>query len=993
MWIKKSVSIFLVCIITLGMITHVKGEAYASCEPLHDIRDDMISYAGYAPDDEVTFVVEVEGDPVLAGKEASALGTDYIDTVGGKEKEDVILSAQANVLGAINNEFDDTKVEAVYTMLFNGFAIKSAYGDMEEIKAIDGVKNVYVLPDIKLEPHLSESVEMIGSVSEMSKAYTGRGQLVAVIDTEFDTKHEFFAASPENPLFATKETMGEYIKDKELITSDASRVYVNQKIPFAYDYFDNDSDLYSTANIHGTHVAGIVGGKDGTTDSDVSLSGVAPDSQLVLMKIGNKSGGLDLAKAMLALEDAVKLGVSAVNCSFGAAYWSSAIDPIFDTCFQNARNAGVYISVSAGNESRGFSLKDPLTDNIDYSASGLPGTFSSVMTVGAVNAPGYGNGGMYSNSSYGVTENLELKPEISAPGYKIYSSLPGNSYGLKQGTSMAAPHITGAVAVMNEYFDANIPHITGVERLKLIENMLMSTADVVCRSNNVPYSPRVQGAGLANVESALKTPVVLIGDGEKTKISLGDDLGSTFEVSFTAKNIGLAPVTYDKTSLSLLTDGYKLSSGKYYVSDSVAVNVISHTLPESITLAAGETKEITFEVVLDEAWLNTNSAIFKNGFYIDGFVSLENIESEVPKVGIPFMGFYGDWTKASVFDSTIYDAGGSTLVNNGSGATLLYTMVGGGTSILGYNGVEGYKSRYIALSPNGDGNNDMMGLQFTLMRTISEISSYVQDSKGNAVTGKNVYSGIINKYTQTYGLDLNDISSLDDGDYTMVIEGKYNYEKENYTLHKLEFPFYVDTQAPEIIKAVPKGDTIEVTFRDNRHVAYVYTYYKDAAGVIHSDQKSIGSHAAGEDVTVTFNLGDINAQDAPYEDIYVFVHDDAENHFVNSLSCVTGDIHPLMTDFSYKNGALSVNFEITSYKPTQSCTLILAFYDGNGCLVYVKPKDSVTLSSGTTNHVFVDIADLSKARECRLFIWDDISGITPTDTSKSFDVSYELGLK
>lgn len=993
MWIKKLISVFLVCIITLGMANHVKCKAYAFGEPQYDIRNEMISYIGHAPDDEVTFIVEVEGDPVLAGKEASAAGLDYIDTPDGKEKEDVLLSAQASVLGAINNEVvGDTKVEAVYTMLFNGFAIKASYGDMEEIKAIDGVKSVYVLPDIKLEPHLSESVEMIGPVSDGDKTYTGRGQLVAVIDTEFDTKHEFFAASPENPMYPTQDAMGEYIKDKELITSDASRVYVNQKIPFAYDYFGNDNDLYSTENIHGTHVAGIVGGKAGTTDSGVTLNGVAPDSQLVLMKIGDDAKGLDITKSMLALENAVKLGVCAVNCSFGAKYISPAVDPIFDTCFKNARNAGVYISVSAGNDSRGYLNETPLTDNIDYSASGLPGTFSSAMTVGAVNAPGYGNG-MYSKSSYGVTENLELKPEISAPGYRIYSSLPGDSYGLKHGTSMAAPHITGAVAVMNEYFDVNMPHIKGVERLKLIENMLMSTADVVCQTSGVPYSPRVQGAGLADVEAALKTPVVLTGNDEKSKISLGDDLGSTFEVSFTAKNFGSSAVTYDKISLNILTDGYISSGGKYKVSDSVSLKVVSDTLPENLTLSAGESKEITFEIVLDNAELDANSAIFKNGFYIDGFLSMENSESEVPKVGIPFMGFYGDWTKASVFDSTIYDAGGSTLVNNGSGYTLLYTMVGGKTSILGYNGVEGYNSKYIALSPNDDGNNDAMVLQLTPMRTMSQIAAYVKDDNGNAVTSKGYVSGILNKYNQTYNIGLNDISALKDGDYTMVIEGKYNYEKENPTLHKLEFPFYIDTQAPEIIKAVPKGDTIEVTFRDNRHVAYVYTRYKDSAGTVHVDRKAIGGYSDGASVTVEFDLADINAVNAPYEEIEIFVHDDAENVYVNTLSCLTGDIHPKISSFTYADGVMSVKLDITSYQASQSCALILAFYDNDGSLVYVNVKEGVTLANGTSNHSFADFADLSEARECRLFIWDDIKDITPADTSKSFDVSYELGLK
>ena len=269
----------------------------------------------------------------------------------------------------------------------------------------------------------------------------------------------------------------------------------------------------------------------------------------------------------------------------------------------------------------------------------------------------------------------------------------------------------------------------------------------------------------------------------------------------TAKNIGSQNATYNKVSLVVVTDGYTTSGGKYVVSSTKEIPVDSHTLPTSLEVAQGQSVQVNATINLNKETLDANSKIFTNGFYIDGFIRFENTEGAIPPVGIPFMGFYGDWTKASIFDTTIYDDGGSKLSSVAS--SLLYTTVSGSKSTLGNNGNGSYKAEYIGLSPNGDGINDIIGVQLALMRTTASLSSVVVDASGKTKSTKSLTTNI-NKF-RSYSGTLNSITSLAEGDYKMRINGTYKYSTTNPTNHVLEIPFYIDKTKPEILTAKVDG--------------------------------------------------------------------------------------------------------------------------------------------------------------------------------------------
>ncbi len=93
----------------------------------------------------------------------------------------------------------------------------------------------------------------------------------------------------------------------------------------------------------------------------------------------------------------------------------------------------------------------------------------------AVSTPNPVAGEMSDFTSWGVTPNLDFKPEITAPGGKIYSTLNANEYGVMSGTSMAAPHVAGGTALVMQRIDKDFK-VSGATRVKLAKTILMNTS-------------------------------------------------------------------------------------------------------------------------------------------------------------------------------------------------------------------------------------------------------------------------------------------------------------------------------------------------------------------------------------------------------------------------------------------------------------------------------------------------------------------------------------
>ncbi|MBQ7900756.1 MAG: S8 family serine peptidase, partial [Clostridia bacterium] len=384
-------------------------------------------------------------------------------------------------------------------------------------------------------------------------------------------------------------------------------------------------------------------------------------------------------------------------------------------------------------------------------------------------------------SSWSMDSSLQLKPEITAPGGAIYSAAPDNKYETISGTSMSAPHMAGVSALSRQYYRTN-PYLeqfngkTGEDLVLLLENIAMNSADIIRHKSGVPYSPRVQGAGLVNMQGIIESPVLLYGDSGKAKLSLGEGLTDVLDIKFDIVNISKEPVTFDNISVEALTDGYTEGEQGYIVDESVYIPVASQSVPENVTVAPGETYTFSATVNLDKEFLAANSEIFTNGFYIDGYVILDTDDSSV-RASIPFTGFYGDWGKAPIFDSTIYDEGGCYLTDptivGETGTYVAGAILRNGMAqliaVLGKNPVSPdiVDKKYIAISPNA---GILLDVLFTNFRAVDDFKFSLENSDGEQIFTKEV-SNVLSKFTYVgYVFPKEATQSLEEGEYNIVVE-------------------------------------------------------------------------------------------------------------------------------------------------------------------------------------------------------------------------------
>ena len=403
-------------------------------------------------------------------------------------------------------------------------------------------------------------------------------------------------------------------------------------------------------------------------------------------------------------------------------------------------------------------------------------------------------------TSWGPTPNLMLRPYLSAPGGMIYSTINNNQYENMSGTSMAAPHAAGLTALVLEYMSKSeaFKNVSGKDKIETAKNLLVNTAEPALdklTGSKLPFSPRRQGAGLANVDAALKTPVVVtFSDNNEPVISLKDlkSIDAPKEFKIKLKNYGKTDVVYNvQDSYGVMTEQDK------------TIKTMSFDMSAKGAIVNFETSKITVPAngeVLVKASLKVTKDAPTNAF-LEGFIKLTPETSGLSVLGIPYLAFNGDWSKPSIFDEPVWT--GNSIWNK----SILGTNVDGKTYSLGNelnaNNESVINPEKIAFNPDGDGQNNVIPV-LSLLRNAKNLKVDILDEKNTVIRQISDTSDLRKSFTthltssvnnwkwdgKVYNSKLGTYSSVPEGNYKVRVSANVDYE--NAVVQTMTLPVKVD---------------------------------------------------------------------------------------------------------------------------------------------------------------------------------------------------------
>ncbi|MDD4291499.1 MAG: leucine-rich repeat protein [Clostridia bacterium] len=460
-------------------------------------------------------------------------------------------------------------------------------------------------------------------------------------------------------------------------------------------------------------------------------------------------------------------------------------------------------------------------------------------------------------SSMGALDDLSIGVDVLGVGGSIYSSVMARymtvselekPYDYMSGTSMSSPNVSGVMVAILQHLNEEYPELTAAQMRILAQQLVMSTATILYDADDMPLTPRRQGAGLADLDAAISSTAALTVTGEEyAKMNLGSDKekDGIYTLKFNLCNFGddarsynIKTITFTETAADgiIVEKAYKLNGTE-------TITVKNGVLEgETLTVAADTTAEIKIIINIDQAGKAYMDETFENGIYVEGYVCFDALDEGGVDLSIPWIAFYGDWYALPIMDGNAYEEYQNSFMGLSTvkWVQTTYYMASGYINNLGtyfYNLKDGVEAptldeTYFAIS-------DKVGINrvyFGLLRNITSGSIYANDTLLGTVFADLTVPPLTRSYwyyglgpTATYMTFADDVTSelLDIGNNQMF-DFTISVTYADKVTETVTYPIFVDNEAPTLIdaqKRVQDGKTyIDLNVYDNHYLQAIMPF-------------------------------------------------------------------------------------------------------------------------------------------------------------------------
>jgi PGF-pre-PGF domain-containing protein len=806
--------------------------------------------------------------------------------------------------------------------IINGYAGTMTAKDYKDLKrrypqAVVQEDRVFYLQN--LETQTSISVPSIGANYSWAQNRSGTNITIAIIDSGVHYNH-----------------------------SDLGGCFgAGCKVASGYDYVDSDADP-DDDNGHGTHVAGIAAG-NGT------IKGVAPNATIMALRACDASNACYQSAIISSLSYAVNNSADVISMSIGGSGFATTTfnmgTDALSVAVENTVEAGIPVVISAGNQASG--------DDNGASSVSVPGATASSISVAAYddrNTLTQTDDTIASFSLQGPAGFGRVKPDIGAPGVSIYSTDLSNNYKFDSGTSMSAPHVSGAIALLLE----QEPNLTPQQ----IRARMLSS------SYTIGEGLFVAGTGGINITRLLTSPNYALVNFTNTYGSNAlDDRWETIAYPNQINSANITLYANESTnftlSLSTLEDIFTASSLNTsffsYQTNSIASNTatiqINITVNESVTpgtyggvleFSANTSKPIRVPIAITVPFTytaNTSLSFDEHGQYTGDHYQFAYYN--------PYTGndtFAINWTSGDI-DMWLHDSQGnyidySATVSNPETLTLTNTSIVKWVRLHMYDFGSGPIASTFTITDNDntapilnvteESNNQtiLAGQNITINISLSDDdnATITFNQSGFGQVYKNSSNAQFTKLTNTSNIGLNTVTVTITDLFGLTQTAEVNYTVINASLNRTNYT--PSNFSPSINSNESLLFTVNATDFFNQTI--IYTWFVN--GTVQSNNTTLNISGATYNATITLNVtAKINTSLETINTTWqlsIFENNDAPtfNDTLPNISMSEDTIN-----YTYVN--LSNYFNDTN----------------NDTLTYTLQADNITLQlNGTTAHLTPD---------------------------------------